>query len=57
LNLKKYIKPLEPPDIIHLQATEGWLESGNHFEANEELEQITLELEPISTSWVCLQPG
>jgi predicted Zn-dependent protease len=28
---------------MHLQAAEGWLELGNHSEANEELEKITLE--------------
>jgi hypothetical protein len=30
----------EPPDLHHLQATQGWLERGNHQEANEELENI-----------------
>lgn len=28
-------KPLEHPDDIHLQAAQGWLELGNHVEANE----------------------
>lgn len=37
------MKPLEPPDSIHLEAAEGWFELGNHLEANEELEQITPE--------------
>jgi tetratricopeptide (TPR) repeat protein len=37
------VKPLEPPDSIHLEAAEGWFELGNHLEANEELEQITPE--------------
>lgn len=37
------MKPLEPPDSIHLEAAEGWVELGNHLEANEELEQITSE--------------
>ena len=32
---------LSPPDSIHLTAAEGWLELGNHLEANEELENIT----------------
>jgi tetratricopeptide (TPR) repeat protein len=40
----KCIKPLEPPDSIHLNAAEGWLGLGNHFEANEELDKITPEL-------------
>ena len=34
---------LEHPDHLHLQAAQGWLELGNHLEANEELEQITPE--------------
>ena len=37
----KSIKPLEPPDSIHLKAAEGWLELGDHVEANEELEKVT----------------
>jgi hypothetical protein len=24
-------KPLEPPDSLHLQAAQGWLELGNHI--------------------------
>jgi hypothetical protein len=31
---------LEPPDSTHLQAAQGWLDLGNHIEANEELEEI-----------------
>jgi tetratricopeptide (TPR) repeat protein len=38
------MKPLEPPDSLHLQAAQGWLELGSHSEANEELEKITPEL-------------
>ena len=38
------VKPLEPPDSLHLEAAEGWLELGNHVEANEELEKITPQL-------------
>jgi tetratricopeptide (TPR) repeat protein len=38
------MKKLEPPDTLHLQAAQGWLELGNHLEANEELEKITPEL-------------
>jgi len=37
------IKPLEIQDQRHLEAAEGWIELGNHLEANEELEQITAE--------------
>jgi tetratricopeptide (TPR) repeat protein len=40
----KSIKPLEPPDSIHLNAAEGWLELGNHIEANEELDEIAPEM-------------
>jgi tetratricopeptide (TPR) repeat protein len=35
---------LQRPDTLHLQAAQGWLELGNHVEANEELEQITPQL-------------
>lgn len=42
--VEKRIPPLEPPDSIHLKAAEGWLELGNHLEANEELEKIAPEL-------------
>ena len=38
------MKPLAPPDSHHLLAAQGWLELGNHLEANEELERITPEL-------------
>jgi hypothetical protein len=34
------VKPLEPSDSHHLRAAEGWLELGNHIEANAELELI-----------------
>ncbi len=37
-------KPLDPHHLRHLEAAEGWLELGNHIEANEELEKITPEL-------------
>jgi tetratricopeptide (TPR) repeat protein len=37
------MKPLEPPDSHHLKSAQGWLELGNHLEANEELENITSE--------------
>jgi hypothetical protein len=35
------VKPLEPPDTHHLNAVLGWLELGNHVEANAELEKVT----------------
>ena len=35
------MKPLEPPDSLHLQAAQGWLELGNHAEAEAELDNIT----------------
>jgi tetratricopeptide (TPR) repeat protein len=38
------MKPLEPPDSLHLLAAQGWLELGDHIEANEELENITPQL-------------
>jgi tetratricopeptide (TPR) repeat protein len=38
------MKPLEPPDSIHLIAAEGWLGLGNQIEAFEELEQISPRL-------------
>jgi tetratricopeptide (TPR) repeat protein len=33
--------PLEHPENLHLRAALGWLELGNHLEANEELEKIS----------------
>jgi hypothetical protein len=38
------VKPLQPPDSMHLTAAQGWLELGNHEEAFEELEQIDAPL-------------
>jgi tetratricopeptide (TPR) repeat protein len=35
------MKPLEPPDTHHLNAAQGWLELGNSFEADSELENMT----------------
>jgi tetratricopeptide (TPR) repeat protein len=37
------MKTLPNPDGHHLKAAEGWLELGNHNEANEELKHISLE--------------
>ena len=38
------MKELEFKDRRHLKAAEGWLELGNVFEANEELENITPQM-------------
>lgn len=38
------LKPLQPPDSLRLLAAQGWLELGNHLEANEELERIDARL-------------
>lgn len=35
------MRPLDPPDRFHVEAAKGWLQLGNHREANEELERIT----------------
>ena len=35
---------LQPPDSMHLEAAQGWLELGNHEEAFEELERIDAPL-------------
>jgi hypothetical protein len=42
----KIILPLPHPDEHHLNAAEGWLELGNHLEANEELEKIEAFIRP-----------
>jgi GNAT superfamily N-acetyltransferase len=41
VTLANPMPPLQPPDTMHLLAAQGWLELGNHVEANEELERIT----------------
>jgi len=38
------MKEFGPPDMFHLRAASGWLELGNHLEANEELEKIEPKL-------------
>jgi predicted Zn-dependent protease len=38
------MKPLQPPDTLHLQAALGWIELGNHIEADAELDNITASL-------------
>lgn len=37
-------RPLQPPDSLHLEAAHGWLELGNHIEADVELDKITPQL-------------
>ena len=36
--------PLQPPDSHHLQAAQGWVELGNHIEADAELDNIAANL-------------
>jgi predicted Zn-dependent protease len=36
-------RPIGPPDCHFLRAAEGWLELGDHLEANEELKRISLQ--------------
>ena len=38
------MKSLEPQDSLHLRAAQGWLELGDHLEANVELEKISPRL-------------
>src|SRR5206468_379285 len=38
------MKSLKFPDRLHLQAAQGWLELGNHLEADKELDEITPQL-------------
>jgi hypothetical protein len=35
-----HIKPLSDSDMHHLRAAQGWVELGNHLEADTELEKI-----------------
>jgi tetratricopeptide (TPR) repeat protein len=42
--VENHLKPLEPPDSLHLMAADGWLGLGDHLAAEEELEKITPEL-------------
>lgn len=37
-------KPFSSPDSHHLRAAQGWLELGNHLEADKELDEITPQL-------------
>lgn len=38
------IPELQSPDTFHLLAAHGWLELGNHLEANQELEKIAPQM-------------
>ena len=38
------MKPLTPPNNLYFQAAQGWLELGDHIEANEELDKVTAGL-------------
>jgi tetratricopeptide (TPR) repeat protein len=38
------MKELSPPDSHHLRAAQGWLELGDHLEADKELDEISAEL-------------
>lgn len=42
--MPKRIKPIEPPDSIHLNTAIGWLELGNNLEAYEELDEIAPQM-------------
>ena len=44
IDMKKRIKPLPPPDSMHLASAEGWLGLGDTMAANAELDKITPEL-------------
>jgi tetratricopeptide (TPR) repeat protein len=46
------MKPLPLPDLHHLRAASGWLELGDHLEANEELEACA----DIATTVIKLAP-
>ena len=35
------MKPLEPPDTLHVEAAEGWLGLGNHAKADAVLDKVT----------------
>ena len=37
------MKPLVPPDAHHLLSAQGWLELGNHLEADAELDKLAPE--------------
>jgi len=38
------MKPLPHPATVHLKAAQGWLELGNHLEADKELDEIAPRL-------------
>jgi tetratricopeptide (TPR) repeat protein len=37
--------PFDPPDLHHLRSAQGWLELGNHLEANADLDRIVVSLQ------------
>jgi predicted Zn-dependent protease len=38
------MKPLQPPDSHHVHAAQGWVELGNHIEADAELDNVAANL-------------
>lgn len=40
LPFKRMMKALQPPDSHHIDAAPGWLDLGNHIEADAELDNI-----------------
>ena len=55
------MKQLEPPESFHVRAAQGWLELGNHTEANEELSKIAPEFrthpDVLKVSWEVYAAG
>lgn len=49
--------PSQSPDSRHLLAAQGWLELGNHIEADAELQQITPELRAHPMRWEIYAAG
>jgi tetratricopeptide (TPR) repeat protein len=43
LHETEMIAPLQPPDSLHVQAAQGWLELGNPVESRAELDKVTPE--------------
>ena len=41
--MRSNLTPIDPPDLHHFRAAQGWLELGNLSEANAELHNIGLE--------------
>lgn len=38
------MKPFEPPDSLHVEATKGWCELHAFLDANEELDKVSASL-------------